>query len=153
MQPVPSETKAPVITNSYAIQKERYGEILKIYIEANDSEGDMLRIATVVEQTGYGRYPVDWVYLKPEHGQHFLGYLQWNTVSSKTAKIREWTQVTLKVSVFDRAENESNVVVFPLEFVSEMVHHPPLPFPFNQGDIARLGHVNVDLFETWQDGP
>jgi hypothetical protein len=153
VQTVPSKPVAPVITNSYAIQKERYGEVLKIYIEANDSEGDMLRIATVVEHTGYSRYPVDWVYLKPEHGRHFLGHLQWNTFSSNTARISEWTQVTLKVSVFDRAGNESNVVVFPLEFVSEVVPHPPLPFPFGQGDIPRLGHVNVDLFETWRDGP
>jgi hypothetical protein len=153
VQTAPSNLNVPVITNSYAIQKERYGEVLKVYIEANDSDGDMLRVATVVEHTGYGRYPVDWVYLKPEQGGHFLGYLQWNTFSSKTARISEWTQVSLTISVFDRAGNESNGVVFPLEFVSEVVPHPPLPFPFNRGDLPRLGHVSVELFETWRDGP
>jgi hypothetical protein len=78
-----SETKAPVITHSFAVDKGKYGYIWKIYIEAEDPDGDMLKIASVVDMVGYGRYPTDWIYLKAEGRKHFKGYLQWNTFSSR----------------------------------------------------------------------
>ena len=109
-------TSGPVITHSFAVEKGRYGNVLKLYIEADDPNGDMLRIATVAYQNGYGRHRPDWVYLKPENQKHFVGYLQWNTGGGY---IDEWTNVTLKVSVLDKAGNESNVVIFPIEFVME----------------------------------
>ena len=138
--------KVPVIKTSYAPEKVRYGDVLRIYIEAEDPDGDMLRIASVADQVGYGRYPTDWIYLKPQYQQHFRGYLQWNSFSSSTSHMSEWTQVTLKVSVFDKAGSESNVVVFPFQFVSEAVPESQPPPPFSGGD-PRLGCLNVNLLE------
>ena len=43
-------------------------------------------------QPGYGTYPTDWIYLKPQYQKSFKGYVQWNTFSSKTAYIKEWTE-------------------------------------------------------------
>jgi len=57
-------THAPIITNAFAVEKGYYGYVWKIYIEAEDPDGDMLRIASVVDQVGYGHYPTDWTYLK-----------------------------------------------------------------------------------------
>jgi hypothetical protein len=111
-QPKPG-TKPPLIAHTFAVEKGIYGFIWKIYIEADDPDGDMLRIASVVDQAGYGRYPTDWVFLKPQYQRHFKGYIQWNTFSSRTSFLREWTQITLKVSILDKAGNESNIVVFP----------------------------------------
>src|SRR4030042_2697823 len=108
-----AERKAPVITNAFAIDKGEFGTIWKIYIEAEDPDGDMLRIASVVEQTGYGHYPTNWTYLKPQYKRHFKGYLQWKTFSSKAGSLPEWTQITLHVSVMHRATNERNVMTFP----------------------------------------
>ena len=55
--------------------------------------------------------------------------------------------ITLKVSIIDKAGNESNVVVF--HFTFELVGKDPykykLPPPFDQGDIPRLGYINIDL--------
>lgn len=138
--------KPPILTNSYAIQRGRYGDVLKIYIEADDPEGEMLRIATSVEQVGFGHYATDWVYLKPQYQHHFIGYLEWNTFSSKTSRLREWTQITIKVSVFDKAGNESNVAVFPFEFVSQALSNPKPPAPFDK-TIPRLGYININLVE------
>ena len=146
-QPRPG-TNAPVITHSYAIEKGRYGDVFKIYIEADDPNGEMLRIATVAHQLGHGHYPPDWVFLKPENEHHFVGYLQWNTYSGYTSWVSEWTQLTLEVSVFDKAGHESNAVVFPIEFASEVINNPPPPTPFNQGDIPRLGHVFINIMDT-----
>ena len=138
--------KAPVIKTSYAPEKVRYGDVLRIYIEAEAPDGDMLKSASVVDQVGYGHYPTDWIYLKPQYQQHVRGYLQWNTFSSSTSHMSEWTQVTLKVSVFDKAGSESNVVVFPFQLVSEAVPESQPPPPFYEGD-PKLGCLNVNLLE------
>ncbi len=131
---------------SYAPRKVRYGDVLKIYIEAEAPDADMLKIASVVDQEGYGHYPTDWTYLKPEYKKRFKGYLQWNTFSSRTSSLSEWTQITLKVSVVDKAGNESDVVIFPIEFVSEAIPESQPPLPFHEGD-PSLGYLDINLFE------
>ncbi len=140
------ERKAPVITHAFAIDRGYYGYIWKIYIEAEDPDADMLRIASVVNQTGYGHYPTDWIYLKPQYKAHFKGYIQWNTFSSQTSYLTEWTKITLKVSVFDRAGHESNVVIFPFTFETGTASVLP-PAPFDQRDLPRLGYIQIDLYD------
>jgi hypothetical protein len=100
-----------------------------------------------VDHTGYGRYPTDWIIIKRQYQNQVKGYIQWNTFSSKSPYLREWTEITLKVSIMDKAGNESNVVVFPFEFVSGAVPKYELPSPFDQGDIPKLGYVHIDLIE------
>jgi hypothetical protein len=149
-QPKP-EAKGPAITHAFAIDKGYYGSIWKIYLEAEDPDGQMLRIASVVEQVGYGHYPTDWIYLKPQYGKHFRGYIQWNTFSSKASYLQEWTQITLKVSIFDKAGNESNEVVFPFTFESGVKdqYQYELPAPFNEGDVPKLGSIFIDLYNPF----
>ena len=114
--------------------------------ERRSPDGDMLRIASVVDQVGYGHYPTDYIYLKPQYQKHLKGYIQWNTHSA-SGDLQEWTMVALKVTIFDKAGNESNVAVF--HFTFELVGKDPykykLPPPFDQGDIPRLGYINIDL--------
>jgi len=147
-------THAPVITHAFAVDKGYYGYIWKIYLEAEDPDGDMLRIASVVEQPGNGTYPTDWIYLKPGYQKRFKGYIQWNTFSSKMSLIEEWTQITLKVSVFDKAGNVSNEVIFPFtfEYGTKSPYQTILPDPFDQGNLPRLGHIVIDLFQPSQTG-
>jgi hypothetical protein len=139
-------THAPIITHAFAVEKGYYGYIWRIYIEAKDPDGEMLRIASVVDQVGVGRYPTDWIYLKPQFRKHFKGYIQWNTSSSRTSYLPEWTQITVKISVVDKAGNESNEVVFPFGFeITPQPYAYKLPAPFDQGDLPRLGYLTVDL--------
>jgi len=138
---------APIITHAFAVEKGYYGYIWKIYIEAEDPDGQMLRIASVVDEMGYGHYPTDWIYLKSQYQKHFKGYIQWNTFSSRSSYLPEWTEITVKVSVFDKAGNESNEVVFPFTFeITPEEYAYKLPPPFDQGDLPRLGYIAVDLF-------
>jgi hypothetical protein len=139
------ETKGPIITQSYGVEKGKYGYIWKIYIEAEDPDGDMRKIASVVDHVGYGHYPTDWIILKPQYQKHLKGYIQWNTFSSKASNINEWTQITLKVSIFDKAGNESNEVVFPFTFETGVRSEPKPPAPFDQGEIPKLGNIHIDL--------
>jgi hypothetical protein len=153
-QPKP-ENKPPVITASFAVEKGYYGYIWKIYIEADDPDGDMYKIASVVDQVGYGHYSTDWIILKPRYRHHLKGYLQWNTFSSQAGYLKEWTQITLKVSIFDKAGNESNMVVFPFSFESGVKdqYKYMLPSPFDQGDLQRLGYIMIDLIQPDYGGP
>ncbi len=145
--------RGPIITHAFAVEKGYYGNVWKIYLEAEDPDGQMLKIASVVDEVGYGQYPTDWIYLKPENQQHFRGYIQWNTFSSTASYLPEWTQVTLNVSVVDKAGNESNQVVFPFTFeITPNQYSYKPPAPFNQGNIPLLGHITVDLYYPGEGG-
>ena len=148
----PPETK-PVITHAFIDNEQGiYGSILRIYIGADDPRGFMFRIATSVDQVGYGHYPASWVYLDQRYQHHVVGYLQWNTFSHNASWMPEWTQLTIKVSVFDTNGTESNEVVFPFEFVSQVVPNAPLAPPFDQQSLALLGHIAINLFNPLQMG-
>jgi hypothetical protein len=144
-QPKPM-TNPPVITHAFAVDKGPYGYIWKVYIEAEDPDGDMARIALTVDQPGVGRYPTDWIVLKPQYQKHLKGYIQWNT-HSVSGDVQEGTMVALRVTIFDKAGNESNVAVFHFTFQTGVkdVYKYKLPPPFDQGDIPRLGYINIDL--------
>jgi hypothetical protein len=140
---------APVIKNAFAIKKIMYGDTLKVYIEAEEPSGDMDLITAVVDQQGYGRYQPSWTYLKPADRKYFKGYLQWNTFSSKTQYLSEWTQIVLTITVFDKAGNGSNALTFPISFETgvKKASSYPLPPPFDQGNVAKLGVIDIDLFD------
>jgi len=143
-----AKTNKPAILNAFAAEKGAYGVIWKIYIEAENRNGDMDKIAVIVDQLGYGYYPTDWIFLKPQYRKHFIGYLQWHTFSSKGSYLAERTQIILKVSIFNQAGKESNEVVFPFAFESGVKNRYPheLPAPFDKGNIPRLGYIMIDLY-------
>ena len=143
-----ADSKAPMIAHSFAIEKGYYGYVWKIYIEAEDPDGDMYKIASTVHQPGWGNYFTDTILIKPQNQHHVKGYIQWNTFSSRAAHIREFTTITLRVSILDKAGNESNVVIFPFEFVSRSVPKYELPSPFSKDDM-RLGYVHIDLYDPF----
>jgi len=144
-----SGSNAPVITHAFTIDKIKYGDILKVYIEAEDPHGEMMKIATVVDQAGFGRYPTSWVYLKETDRKHFKGYLQWNTFSSKTVTLSEGTPITLTVSVSDKSGNQSNAFTFPITFESgvKRASSYQVPSPFDQSDVKKLGSIDIDLMD------
>jgi hypothetical protein len=145
----PSESKAPFITHAFTVEKITYGDILRVYIEAEDPKGEMVKIATVVDQANYGRYPTSWTYLKPTDRKHFKGYLQWNTFGSKTHIMSEWTPIPLTVSVFDKFGNQSNAFAFPITFesgVKRASSYQP-PSPFDESDVKKLGFIHIELMD------
>jgi hypothetical protein len=146
------EAKGPVIRNSYAIDKGQYGTIWKIYIEAEDTDADMTKIAIVVDQVGYGHYPTDFIFLDPQHRKHLKGYLQWNTFSSKGADLKDGDRITLRVSIIDRAGNEIKEIVFPFTFVSGVRDEANLPAPFDQHNLPRIGYIGINLVSPGKGG-
>jgi hypothetical protein len=141
------ETTGATIINAFAVDEGYYGCVWKIYLEGEDPKGQMLRIACSVDQPGFGHYPTDWIYLKPEFQKHFRGYIQWNTFSSNTPTITEGAQIMLRISILDKAGRGSKEVVFPFTFRSEARDQVNLPAPFDQGVNPRLGHIHIDLYD------
>lgn len=140
----------PVITSSFAVEKGYYGYVWKIYIEAEDPDGDMSKIAIIVHHPGYGHYPTDWIMLKSPYRKKMKGYIQWNTFSNQASHVSEWTNIRLTVTVIDKVGNESQEVVFPFEFVSRARKELKPPAPFNEEGLPRLGHVHINLFDINQ---
>jgi hypothetical protein len=148
---VPAGTKPPVITAYFAPSEAMFGYPMRVYLAAEDPEGDMLRIAVQVSQVGYGNYPTDWIFLKSQYQKSFVGYLQWNTASYHTFFLPEWTQITMKVAVLDKYGAQSNEVIMPLLFVSGARPSPSPPAPFNNGNVPRLGYIDVNLDDPYRD--
>ena len=133
----------PIITHAYAIGRVPYGTtVLKIYIEAEDADGDMNYVFVVVDEPGHGPYPPDRVLLSPRHRSHLKGFLQWNRVRPG-APLAEGTQIRVRVSIADKARNVSNEVVFPITFVSGISAQQAIPAPFDDINIPRIGYVGV----------
>ncbi len=133
----------PAITHAYAIDKGPNGTVWKIYIEAEDTAGDMNYVLVVVDQTGQGRYPADRVLLDPQHRSHLKGFLQWNTLRAEG--LREGTHITVTISIRDMAGNISKEVVFPFTFLSGVGASEEIPTPFDGMNIPRIGFIGVSL--------
>jgi hypothetical protein len=138
--------KSPTITHAFAVEKGAYrnGYTWKIYIEAEGGDAPMSEIASVVDLPASGYHPPDLINLKSQYQKHLKGYIQWN-IRSNSGDVPEGTPLTLKVSIFDKANRESNVAVFPFTFQSGVKDQYQLPAPFDQGDIPRLGYIKIDL--------
>ncbi len=143
---------APVIVHACAVDRGYYGKVLRIYLEATDPNEDMVKIATTVDQVGYGRYPTDFIILKPEYRKNFKGYIQWNTFSSNASYLPEWNYVTLRVSVFDKKGRESNEFEFRYTFETGTGPQPSPPAPFDQTDLPKLGNVDINLYNPYLMG-
>ena len=133
----------PVITHAYAPDRVPYGTTeLKIYIEAEDADGDMNYVFVVVDEPGHGSYVPDRVLLGPQYRSHLKGFLQWTGVRPG-APLAEGTQIRVRVSIADKARNVSNEVVFPITFVSGISAQQDIPAPFDEIDIPMIGYVAV----------
>jgi len=139
----PGGVTPPVITASFAADKGRYGDPIKVYLAAEHKSGAMEMIAVQVSQVAYGVYPSNWTYLKEGNRERFVGYLQWNTAGSQF--IPEGTRMSITISVVDQWGNESNKVVLPYEFVSGKSSPSVLPTPFDQAEVPRLGYISIVL--------
>jgi general secretion pathway protein A len=139
------KTQGLTLTHFFAADKGPYGVTWQIYIEAEDPQGDMDKISVDVDQVNYSHYPTEWIKIRPQYRKHLMGFLQWNTYSSKASSLPDGTQISVKISIFDLAGNKSNEVIIPFTFGSGVINRYHPPAPFDKENIPRIGHVMVDL--------
>jgi hypothetical protein len=141
-----SGTQTPVITHSYALDKGAYGQTWKIYIAAEDPDGDMLKIGCKLEQERVRyQHPVDFIFIKKKDQRQLKGYLSLDTYFLREPFLEAGPRLVLRVSVYDKAGNESKEAVFNFDFVgTETGSGTRLPPPFDQGDIPKLGNILIE---------
>jgi hypothetical protein len=134
----------PVITNWFASEELNPGDIWKIYLEANDPDGDIREFVCIFDQIGYGSYSPHYVVVKKQHREELRGYLNFFSSAGGGHQLPEWTQLSLTVFIRDKGGNASNKVVFPLLLSLGAKQGPP-PSPFDIGGLGKLGTITVQL--------
>ncbi len=134
---------SPVITHSFAAEKLSHGDIWKIYLEAEDPDGDMRGIVYGVDKGGAGHRFKSFV-IKKGNRARLLGYLD-GFFSSPVTAVAEWTELTVTLYIRDKRGNTSNKVVFPLALTRGVKQEPPPP-PFDRAGLKSLGTFWVKLF-------
>ncbi len=133
----------PVITEAYASPTARPGNTWKVYLKANDPNGDMKAIFSVIEQPGVGNYSPSITRIKPEDRKEMNGYLFLNTAGQ--TEILHLINITLRVEIQDMAGHFSAPVVFPLSFNNTYSQQPPPPGVFQAHE---LGPIMIQLRTT-----
>jgi hypothetical protein len=129
----------PVITQSFAAGEIRVGETWKIYLNASDPNGEMIKIYGITEQPGQ-IYPVSITKVSKENGKEFSGYLYLSTAFP--AHPLDGTSINLTVQIQDRSGNFSQPAVFPLTLKSLATQEAPPQGVFKE---QELGPVMVTI--------
>ena len=140
------EVKAtPVITQSFASREIRIGDTWKIYLNASDPNGEIIKISAIVDQPEQ-IYPESITKVSKENGKGFSGYLYLSTATLANAP--DGTSITLWVQIQDRAGNLSQPATFPLTLKSLATQEAPPQGVFREGDI---GPVILTRKSSWID--
>jgi hypothetical protein len=117
------------------------GDTWKIYLKAEDPDGDMRTIKYSIRGSrhGFRSYVI-----KKRNRAGLLGYLD-GFFSSPVTAVAEWTELTLTLYIRDKRGNTSDKVVFPLALTRGVKHGPPPP-PFDRGGLKGLGVFWVKLY-------
>jgi len=143
--PSTSGTQPPVITRSYASDHGAYGQTWKIYIEAEDPDGDMFKITSELQQEGVRyRESVDSIFVKKRDQNYLKGFLALDTYFLRDPSLAVSTRLVLRVSITDKAGNESKTAVFHFEYTGKTSESTGLPAPFDQGNIPKLGNILIE---------
>ena len=126
----------PVLIDYYAAAVIRPGATWKIYLEAKDKDGDMVYIATMLYQTGFGYYATDYTRLTGKKRKEFAGYIALRT-PSEASLIQD--RFTMEILVRDRQRNSSEVIKLPLTF--NQVERENIPDKWQAVTKNRLGVV------------
>ena len=140
-----SKGSAPVITFAWAQDRIRQGEDWRIYIAANDPDGDMYRIYCRIDQPGGQVYRPDVSSIKKGLEGQLTGYLVLRTYSPQDLF---GLYLTLNLTIVDRAGNESQTYSFPLTIDGEKTKFPPqglIPAGLEKGLNQRISYIGIDL--------
>ena len=139
----------PVITHSFATKEVSHGDTWRIYVEANDPDGDMRYFAYTISTSGRGGRG-DYVYIRKSDRAEMLGYLGVFVAPPQDA-IGEWASFTLTLHIQDRSGNTSDKVAFPVAFSRGIKQDSPPP-PFDTEGLKSLGRISV-AFHGPRGGP
>jgi hypothetical protein len=138
---------APVIVKVGAAKQITGGQPWRVYLAAEDPDGDMARIKFEIRQPGRGILPSHWKILDSETSQSFSGYFYLNTPAMTPRTGREFLYVTLTltIKVFDEAQHGSEEISIPFEITTGDADQP-VPPGFSDEENRSLGPIMIDLW-------
>jgi hypothetical protein len=136
----------PSIKHSFASKKVASGDYWKIYLEANDPDGDMKYFIYAIDQVGFGTYSPGSAWIKKQSRKDMRGYLRvfFDARRRFGSGPSEWTQLNFTLYIKDEGGNASNKVVLPLVFSQGAKQEPPPP-PFDSGRLEIVGTITARL--------
>jgi len=126
---------APVIITAFASTELRQGETWKVFLQAQDPDGDMNRIVCTLEQPGVGVQPASFIKIREDRRRNLSGYIFLNTGSVSGF---QFTSCRLTVQIQDKKGNPSNSVSFPLTLNPRAVQQSPPPGVFRDEDLGPV---------------
>ncbi len=138
-------TAPPVISQSFASKEARTGDTWKVYLKAEDPNGDMRRIFCTVDQPGMGTYPVSQIRIEEAERKELAGYIYLNIPVRRDL---DFVTLTLTVQIQDMAGHLSRPAVFPLVLNARAAREAPPQGAFPEKD---LGPVMIQLRTPFED--
>jgi hypothetical protein len=136
----------PVILDSYAAEKIRPGASWRVYLEAQDEDGDIHYIAAQLFQPGVGYYPTSFTYIKGADRAGFAGYIYLNTPADYLLLADNFR---LDLILRDCEENRSEPVSLPLRFDNLPSYQPQeVPEKWQRAANDELGVIMVDIISS-----
>ena len=99
----------PVIETYYAPKSVAPGSAWNIYLQAKDPDGDMLYIACIIDQTGYGLLDTAKIPLKGNDRAEFYGYVSMPTPALAPSQAVD-ISFTVAVLIRDQQGNTSQLI-------------------------------------------
>jgi hypothetical protein len=136
----PAGGEPPVISDSYAPKSVRPGASWRVYLKAQDVDGDMKDIAAVLWQAGVGYYSTSVTLIRGEDRKDFAGYLFLTTPADSSLM---WDEFKLTVLVRDCQGNKSESIDLPMRF--DLASTEKLPGEWQMAANHRLGAIMIDI--------
>lgn len=134
----------PIISDSFAPQEVKPGKGWKIFLKAEDKDGDMKDIVVSISPASRSFLTYSFASIREEEGESLAGYLFIKTPPSPYL-LNEIFHLT--VSIRDRTERKSNSVGFLLSFTSE--GEVELPEKWREASQNRLAIIFPDYFNNY----
>jgi len=139
----------PMILDSYAAESVRPGATWRVFLKAQDPDGDMQSIIAELFQPGIGYYPVDFTYTKGADREGFAGYLILRTPRDYNL-LQEYIEV--KLTLLDCEANKSEPVNFTLRFDNKSGYGPQeVPEKWQGAAERKLGTIMVEIRSVVED--
>jgi hypothetical protein len=126
---------APVILTAFASTEARQGESWKIFLQAEDRDGDMNRIVCTLEQPGGGPQPMSIIGIRDDRRRIMSGYIYLNIASPF---VSPFATCRLTIQIQDKKGNLSNPFSFSLSWHPRAVQQTPPPGVFQDEDLGPV---------------
>ena len=139
----PVQDEPPVIFGSYAVEHIRPGASWRVYLKAQDADGDMDAIVAQILQPGVGYYPTAFIYVEGGNREGFTGYVFLRT--RPDGRLLQ-DQFHLEAFVRDCGGNKSETVKLTLRFDNkEGFRALDVPEEWQEAANNELGVIQVRI--------